>query len=882
MADIKDLIQSIESGDSSFDEKLAAINAMEETLVAMRAQEQSAIDDNVSLIVEAIAVMQRKVEAQLEVAKAIVPEKGDKGDPGKPGRDGKDGLDGKNGQDGADGRNGVDGQDGVSVTDAKIDFDGSLIITLSTGREINVGEVVAPELAEKIKLVTSGGGTSQQVLDTLASLQTQINTLIPSQTGNAGKFLTTDGTNTSWATAGGGGSPFTSPVEINVNSTSSALAINQLGTGNALLVEDSSNPDSTPTVIDQFGNLIIGKDSRLAANGNKIEVHSTISETNGLLPSAGLFNWSSSSSAASHISFWHYPSGTVGTTTTANASGNVLGRIRFFTQDGAGASYSGGISATTASDLTSVNLAYSANSHSFTGPITSGTWNGSIIDVAYGGTGTATPSLVAGTNVTITGTWPNQTIAASGGGGGSSTLTIDNKTATYTVVAGDLAKVINCTSGTFTVSLTAAATLGAGFNVTIWNTSATASNVITIDPNGAETIDGVATLILRRGEGMQIVCDGTNWQTGDKKTMRAYVENLLSTGTRPIASGNNSVALMNNSTASSDYGLALGFIATVNGAESIATHRSTAGSNYSAAIGENSAQGGAVTASGGGAMALGGSYASGADSFAAAVANNTSSFGATGANSVALGATARATSIGSVAISANRFGNAQATANGAVAIGDTALASGALSVALGRSVTASASNSAAIGGDNLTASGSFSVALGGSVNTASGESSYAFGVRAIAAEVGKIAWGAFSSSTQGSSQAGMIVLRADTTDATASVLRSNGNAAGAVNQVILRNNSAYAFTGTVVARRQASGGTESAAWKVEGLIRREANAASTTLVFSTVVAISNVPLWGLALSADTTNGGLAVTATGAATTNIRWAATINTSEVTFA
>ena len=41
-----------------------------------------------------------------------------------------------------------------------------------------------------------------------------------------------------------------------------------------------------------------------------------------------------------------------------------------------------------------------------------------ILNVANGGTGTATPALVAGTNVTITGTWPNQTINSSGGGGG--------------------------------------------------------------------------------------------------------------------------------------------------------------------------------------------------------------------------------------------------------------------------------------------------------------------------------------------------------------------------------------------------------------------------------------------------------------------------------
>lgn len=46
----------------------------------------------------------------------------------------------------------------------------------------------------------------------------------------------------------------------------------------------------------------------------------------------------------------------------------------------------------------------------------------SILPVANGGTGTATPGLVAGTNVTVTGTWPNQTINSSGGGGGVSSI----------------------------------------------------------------------------------------------------------------------------------------------------------------------------------------------------------------------------------------------------------------------------------------------------------------------------------------------------------------------------------------------------------------------------------------------------------------------------
>ena len=45
-----------------------------------------------------------------------------------------------------------------------------------------------------------------------------------------------------------------------------------------------------------------------------------------------------------------------------------------------------------------------------------------IVAVANGGTGTATPSLVAGTGVTITGSFPNQTITASGGGGGGTEI----------------------------------------------------------------------------------------------------------------------------------------------------------------------------------------------------------------------------------------------------------------------------------------------------------------------------------------------------------------------------------------------------------------------------------------------------------------------------
>jgi len=195
----------------------------------------------------------------------------------------------------------------------------------------------------------------------------------------AEKAVTADGVN-----------PFTSPVLIDVNSASTALEIRQIGAGNALLVEDSANPDSSPSVIDARGNLILGKTARFSVIDNKFEVHSTGSETLGLAPSAAFYNWSATASHSSYLSFFHYPSGVVGTTTTANASGDALGRIRWYTQNGAGSVFAATIAGTTASDLVSVNLTYTANSHSFSGAITSGTWNGSAIGIAYGGTGQTT------------------------------------------------------------------------------------------------------------------------------------------------------------------------------------------------------------------------------------------------------------------------------------------------------------------------------------------------------------------------------------------------------------------------------------------------------------------------------------------------------------
>lgn len=86
---------------------------------------------------------------------------------------------------------------------------------------------------------------------------------------------------------------------------------------------------------------------------------------------------------------------------------------------------------------------------------------------------------------------------------------IQVKTGTYTVVLNDNMSVIRATSGTWSLNYTAAATLGNGHCVVVWNDG---SGSITIDPAGAETINGEATLVLTANQYAIVFSDGTNLQ----------------------------------------------------------------------------------------------------------------------------------------------------------------------------------------------------------------------------------------------------------------------------------------------------------------------------------------------------------------------------------
>jgi hypothetical protein len=202
--------------------------------------------------------------------------------------------------------------------------------------------------------------------------------------------------------------------------------------------------------------------------------------------------------------------------------------------------------------------------------------------------------------------------------------------------------------------------------------------------------------------------------------------------------------------------------------------------------------------------------------------------------------------------------------------------------------TASGTCATVSGGFGNTASGTGSSVTGGFQNTANSTVSIAVGGRRATTRsvIGNTVFSGCENpiaDSQGVSQTALLVLARQTTDATATVLTSNASAAGTTNQVILPNNSAYYFKGSVIAN--VTGGGNTKAWAIEGAIKRGANAASTALVGTPTVvsgfADVGAATWDITATADTTNGGLKITFTGQAATTIRCVAKLETTEVTF-
>jgi hypothetical protein len=930
MANIKELIQSIESLDSSFDEKLEALNQMEETLVAMRQQEQEAIDDNVDLIVEAINVMQKKVDAQLVEIQAIIPEKGDKGDKGADGKQGKDGLDGKDGKDGLNGKDGIDGKDGVSVTDAKIDFDGSLIISLSTGQEINVGEVVAPELQEKIKLVTSGGA----------------GTVLPSQTGNANKYLKTDGTALSWAAGDG---------------TGTVTSVGTSGTVNGITL--TGGPITSSGTVTLGGTLDLSSPPAIGGTTPSTGTFTTLTAQTETIKGTGQnFLLQSSSLTTS-------PWALVSATSTGSQSDPFGGTTATLINDGTGAS--------TQHYLAQGFSALAANTYTFSVYAKSGTSN-------YIGIYSTTPSQGAFFNLT-TGAFsaniinaPNSyTITDAGGGwwrigirvtitanssfwlmmsedGTNYTFTGTSKTvyvaAPQVEVGSTLNTYVSTTTtavyGTPSLSFSGVAGLGLQSDGSLY-----------VSPAGTGALQAQATTSSATG-GNARGANAVDWQT------TRYQANQVASGAQSVISGGYSsvnsgtygfVGGGNQQIVTSAYGvIAGGVLNTVNGQSSCIVGGSTNSSNgwfnfigggftnSGTAQSSVTTQSGtmnattAVTLSGSNANIKVGQYITGTSiatgTYVAAISGTslTLSQAASGSSTSTLSFyTPHGVVVGggnNQATGSYSFigggGDAGTATNRNVASGDWSFVGGGLKNSAtsnfsfvgggyggtastgygavvvgggfyGNSITQTAPNTASNtgafvgGGYNNNASGFVSSVLGSDNSATSSYSSVLGGARGTTRGIiGSITLPACSapfSTTQGSAQSALLILGRETTNATATVLASDNNSASGTNQVILPNNSAYYFRGEVVAGVTGAGDTKG--WYVEGVIKRGAGVGTTALVgtptVSSLYADVGAATWAVTALADTTNGGLKITVTGQASTTIRWVAQIRTTEMTF-
>jgi len=218
--------------------------------------------------------------------------------------------------------------------------------------------------------------------------------------------------------------------------------------------------------------------------------------------------------------------------------------------------------------------------------------------------------------------------------------------------------------------------------------------------------------------------------------------------------------------------------------------------------------------------------------------------------------------------------------------------------------TATNTNAVVDGGDGNSASGKQSFVAGGTSNIASNTDTFVGGglqnlsnatyATVIGGKYGtnrsitSIAVFPASSNpitaSSGVSQSAIFVLGRQTADATATVLIiNNSGSASTTNQVIMPNNSAYYFRGECIAGVTGAGDTKG--WYIEGVIKRGANAAATSIVgtasVTSLYADTGAATWAVTATADTTNGGLAITVTGAAATTIRWVCQIRTTEMTY-
>jgi len=176
------------------------------------------------------------------------------------------------------------------------------------------------------------------------------------------------------------------------------------------------------------------------------------------------------------------------------------------------------------------------------------------------------------------------------------------------------------------------------------------------------------------------------------------------------------------------------------------------------------------------------------------------------------------------------------------------------------------------------ATGVNSIAIGDSTS-APKDYSIALGFQSITRAYGGMAHSSGMFGNNGDCQRGNYVVRNITTNNSFTELFADGE--NETQRIILPDDSTWMFKVYVVGHRtDASDGH--AGYTAEGVIYRAAGAATTSLqgnIVKNIIAESNGP-WDINIVADTTHGALVVQTKGQNGKTIRWAAHIETIEVT--
>lgn len=203
MNKLKEIIKDITQGSVSVEEQQQMLQSLESSIketIAAKQKKQEQTKKKVDAVLSAVKAIENKVDAKIAAVAKTTGPKGDKGDRGPKGDKGDKGDPGVGlpGPQGPAGPAGKDGEQGVGVANAYVDFDGSLVLKLTDGTDIDAGTVISDKVADSVTIAMARGE------------------ILPAQTGNSGKFLTTDGNSLSWATVEGGVGGSGTVTSINV------------------------------------------------------------------------------------------------------------------------------------------------------------------------------------------------------------------------------------------------------------------------------------------------------------------------------------------------------------------------------------------------------------------------------------------------------------------------------------------------------------------------------------------------------------------------------------------------------------------------------------------------------------------------------------------